>query len=249
MSRLTRLFGSGRRRLLASAAAVLLLASGGTLAVGFSSQQPAPQPPASAGLPATSLPAPDPTTAPAATAGTPSTTTGPSGVPAVPVPPSSAVPTAPAATPVAISIPAIGVHHTLLKLGQNPDGTLEVPPLTNVAFPGWYRNSPAPGQIGPAVVVGHIDGTGGVRGVFYDLGALRPGDTVSISRSDGTVAVFRIDGVNRYPKDAFPTLTVYGNTTNAQLRLITCSGPFDHATQHYLDDTVVYATLTGTHPA
>ncbi|QMU77240.1 class F sortase [Streptacidiphilus sp. PB12-B1b] len=249
MSWLIRLFGSGRRRLLASAAAVLLVASGGTLAVGFSSQHHAPQPPASAGLPATGLPAPDPTPAPAGAQGASSTITGPSNVPAVPAPPSSAARTAPALTPVSISIPAIGVYHTLLKLGQNPDGTLEVPPLSNVAFPGWYRNSPAPGQIGPSVIVGHIDGTGGVQGVFYDLGALRPGDTVNISRSDGTVAVFRIDGVNRYPKDAFPTLTVYGNTTNAQLRLITCSGPFDHATQHYLDDTVVYATLTGTHRA
>jgi sortase (surface protein transpeptidase) len=150
-------------------------------------------------------------------------------------------------TPVAISIPAIGVHHALLSLGQNPDGTLQVPPMSEVSAPGWDRNSPTPGQVGPAIILGHIDGTTGAEGVFYALGALRPGDTVSVTRSDATVAVFRIDGVNKYPKDAFPTLTVYGNTTNPQLRLITCGGPFDRATQHYLDNTVAYATLTGTH--
>jgi sortase (surface protein transpeptidase) len=242
MSSLTRLFGRGRRRRGAGAAAVLLLASAGTLAAGISDQHHAPQPPASAGLPATSHPDTNPSTAPASVGSA-------SGPAAVTAPLPSAATTAPAVTPVAISIPAIGVHHTLLSLGQNSDGTLQVPPMSDIAAPGWDRNSPAPGQVGPAVILGHIDGTTGAEGVFYALGALRPGDTVSVTRSDGTVAVFRIDGVNTYPKDAFPTLTVYGNTPDPQLRLITCGGPFDHATQHYLDNTVAYATLTGIHRA
>ncbi|SEK45235.1 class F sortase [Streptacidiphilus jiangxiensis] len=236
MSWLTRQSGRGRRRLLASAATGLLLAAGGTLALGVSEQQHAPRPPASAALPSSNPAIPHPAATPAGAPGT-------SGAP-------SAVPPAPAAravTPTAISIPAIGVQHALLSLGQNSDGTLQVPPLSDVSAPGWDHNSPVPGQVGPAVVVGHIDGTTGAEGVFYSLGALRPGDTVSITRSDGTVAVFRIDGVNVYAKDAFPTLTVYGNTTNPQLRLITCGGRFDHATQHYLDNTVAYATLTGIH--
>jgi sortase (surface protein transpeptidase) len=139
------------------------------------------------------------------------------------------------------------VHHSLLQLGLNTDGTLEVPPLSDVAYPGWYRGSPTPGQVGPAVILGHIDGTTGEKGVFYGLGALRPGDTVSVDRSDHTVAVFRVVGVNEYAKNAFPTLTVYGNTPDPQLRLITCGGAFEH--QHYLDDVVVFATLAGTHPA
>ena len=247
MSSPTRLSGSGRRRLLASAAAVLLVAAGGAVAVAFSAQHHAPRPPASAALPSAggqmSTTGGDIASAP----GTPSNVQAP---PAPPAPPSSAASATPArstATPSAISIPAIGVHHALLQLGLNSDGTLEVPPMSDVAAPGWYRGSPTPGQAGPAVILGHIDGTSGERGVFYGLGALRPGDTVDVARSDGTVAVFRIDGVNSYAKDAFPTLTVYGNTADAQLRLITCGGPFEN--QHYLDDVVVFATLTGTHPA
>ncbi|GHB80512.1 hypothetical protein GCM10010331_80010 [Streptomyces xanthochromogenes] len=209
------------------------------MAVGISSQHHAPQPPASAGLHTPYL-------ATATGAGTPAPVGGPSTISLAPKPPS---PTAAAVTPTAITIPAIGVHHTLLSLGQNSDGTLEVPPMSDVAAPGWYRNSPVPGQVGPAVVLGHIDGTTGAKGVFYALGALRPGDTVDVTRDDGTVAVFRIDGVNTYAKDAFPTLTVYGNTTNSQLRLITCGGRFDRTTRHYLDNTVAYATLTSTHPS
>ncbi|WP_194908588.1 class F sortase [Catenulispora rubra] len=233
MSWLTRLIGSGRRRLPASAAAVLLLASVGTLVVGLSAQHHPPQPPASAALPASSV---------STTPTVPPSTTPPSVTPTTPQ-----KPPAPAATPTAISIPEIGVNHTLIQLGQNSDGTIQTPPLTEPEVPGWYRYSPTPGQVGPAVIVGHIDGTTGAEGVFYNLGALRPGETVDVTRSDHTVAVFRIDGVNKYAKSSFPTLTVYGNTTNPQLRLITCAGPFEN--QHYLDDIVVYATLTGTHPA
>ena len=236
MSFLTGLLGSGRRRLLASAAAALLVAALAMLSLGFSAQHHAPQPPASAALPVTA-------------GQTPASTPGsPENVPAPPAP--TVTPTAPAkstVTPTAISIPAIGVHHTLMQLGLNSDGTLEVPPLTEPGIPGWYRGSPAPGQVGPAVIVGHIDGTTGAEGVFYNLGALRPGNTVQVTRSDNTVAVFRIDGVDKYSKADFPTVTVYGNTPDAQLRLITCAGPFEN--QHYQDDIVVYATLTGTHPA
>lgn len=242
MSPVTRLLGIGRRRLLASAAAGLLLAAGGTVAAGISSQHHAPQPPASAALPIAG------TTGTPAPAGNSPAVSAPPSTAEPPTPSAPSAPAAPAPDPVSISIPAIGVHHTLIQLGQNSDGTIEVPPLSDPSVPGWYRFSPPPGQVGPAVIVGHIDGTTGAAGVFYNLGALRPGDTVDVARSDGTVAVFRIDGVNKYAKNAFPTLTVYGNTTNAQLRLITCAGPFDHQTQHYLDDIVVYATLTGTRP-
>jgi hypothetical protein len=231
----TRLPDGGRRRLTAPVAAtVLALAGLGALGTGLAAQQHAPQPPASAALPA-------PRSAPAVSAG-----------PASPSPVASSPPSGPvlrAAVPTAISIPAIGVRHSLVRLGENRDGTLQVPPLSQVATPGWDRYSPVPGQLGPSVIVGHVDSAAAGRGVFYELGALRPGDTVSVTRADRTVAVFRIDGVDRYAKSAFPTLKVYGNTPDAQLRLITCGGQFDSRAGHYLDNIVAYATLISSHRA
>jgi hypothetical protein len=230
-----RLLGGGRRRLAAPvAAAVLALASRGAIGAGLAAQQHAPQPPASAALPAARSPQP-------ASPGTASPATVASSPPSGPV--------LRAAVPTAISIPAIGVRHSLVRLGENRDGTLQVPPLSEVATPGWDRYSPAPGQLGPSVIVGHVDSAAAGRGVFYDLGALRPGDTVSITRADRTVAVFRIDGVNKYAKSAFPTLKVYGNTPDAQLRLITCGGQFDPRAGSYLDNIVAYATLISSHRA
>ena len=49
--------------------------------------------------------------------------------------------------------------------------------------------------------------------------------------------------VRLYPKNAFPTLKVYGNTRGPELRLITCGGPFDSNRRAggYTDNVVVFA--------
>ena len=197
-------------------------------------QQRAPQPP----------PAADPgesTTASTAPSSAPS----PAPVPA----PASESPAAEqVAAPVSVSVPAIGVTSDLLRLGLNDDGTVEVPPLGPDDQAGWYEGGPAPGDVGPAVLLGHVDSAADGPGVFFDLGALEPGDVVDVARADGTVAVFTVDRVERHPKDAFPTIEAYGNTPDAQLRLITCGGDFDSSARSYLDNVIVFATLTSTRP-
>jgi sortase (surface protein transpeptidase) len=150
----------------------------------------------------------------------------------------------PAAAPTRLRIPAIGVDSSLVQLGLNADGSVQVPPLSRDSRAGWYQYSPAPGQLGPAIILGHIDSAAYGPGVFFRLGALRPGDTVSISRVDHSIAVFHVDAVAEYPKAHFPTLTVYGNTSRPTLRLITCGGRFDFTAHSYEDNIVAYATLT-----
>ena len=137
----------------------------------------------------------------------------------------------------------------MLQLGTNPDGTVEVPPLEKNSRTGWFTGSPTPGQLGPSVVLGHVDSKEYGPGIFFELGALKPADTISVNRADGTVAVFSIDKVAQYPKDSFPTIEVYGNTDHAALRLITCGGNFDSSTRNYLDNIIAYASLVSTHPA
>lgn len=152
--------------------------------------------------------------------------------------------------PVSITIPSIHVQSFLQSLGLNADGTIAVPqPGPNYNEAAWYEYSPTPGQLGPSVIEGHIDSAAAGPSVFYNLGALQPGEEIDVTRSDGTVAVFTISGVRQYPKDSFPTSTVYGNTSFAALRLITCGGAFDNATGHYLNNTVVFAALASSHPA
>ena len=150
------------------------------------------------------------------------------------------------ARPLALDIPAIAVHSRLLQLGLTPSGSLAVPPPgPHYNQAAWFTGSPTPGQIGPAVIEGHVDSADQGSSVFFKLGALRPGDAVMVQRADHTTAVFRVNAVRRYPKDRFPTALVYGNTDHAALRLITCGGTFDRMSGHYRDNIVVFAHLTG----
>jgi hypothetical protein len=144
------------------------------------------------------------------------------------------------ALPVRLQIPAIAVSTPLVRLGRLPDGSIEVPHDWNTA--GWYDRGPRPGQPGPAVILGHVDSKTGPA-VFFRLRALRPRDVVRVGLADGRTLVFRVQRVERYPKDKFPTEAVYLPTLNRELRLITCGGDFDYAAGSYRDNIVVYATL------
>ncbi|MGY1773251.1 class F sortase [Blastococcus sp. SYSU D00813] len=212
--------------------AALALAVVGVVALvlALTGQQSPPQPASGAGATTS-----DPATPPPAPGGPPPS---PAGAPAVATP-----------APVSVSLPSIDVTSDLLRLGLHDDGTVEVPPLGPDDQAGWYEPGPEPGAVGPAVVLGHVDSAEYGPGVFYDLGALTPGDPVEVTRADGSVAVFVVDRVERHPKDDFPTIEVYGNTPDPQLRLITCGGAFDSAAGSYEDNVIAFATLTETRPA
>ena len=149
----------------------------------------------------------------------------------------------PASRPVSVHIPSSGTTSELISLGLRDDGTLDVPPGDPGAPASWYNLSPTPGERGPAVLLGHVNATDGGPGVFADLRELGEGDTVSVTREDGTTAIFAFQRGEQYAKDAFPTQQVYGNTAGAELRLITCDG-FDPESGRFDDNYVVYATLT-----
>jgi sortase (surface protein transpeptidase) len=160
------------------------------------------------------------------------------------VPPSATPAAAPMtrSRPVRLQIPAIGVDSRTMRLGLLSDGTLEVPPGP---FPaGWYTGSPTPGELGPAVLVGHVHWNERA-GVFADLARLTSGDEVVVRRADGGSAVFRVTRTKLFSKDAFPTAKVYGDIDHAGLRLITCGG-HNQLTGRYEDNVVVFARLVGT---
>jgi len=143
--------------------------------------------------------------------------------------------------PVRLTIPKIELDVTFERpLGLNEDMTIEVPDsYTKV---GWYKNGPTPGEVGPAVVLGHVDSYEGPA-VFWPLRQLNEGDMVEIEREDGSVAVFEVTSVVQYSQDDFPTEKVYGATDASELRLITCTGTFDKGVQRYSHNLVVYAKL------
>jgi sortase (surface protein transpeptidase) len=144
----------------------------------------------------------------------------------------------PSSPPVRVEIPAIGVSSPLVRLGLNPDGTMQVPGDFQVA--GWFTGGPQPGQLGPAVIAGHVDSRTGPA-VFSRLRDLRPGDRVRVVRADRLVVRFRVESLASYPKESLPDAAVFGATTAPVLRLITCAGAFDRARRSYRENLVVSA--------
>ncbi|MFF0292733.1 class F sortase [Kitasatospora sp. NPDC004614] len=157
--------------------------------------------------------------------------------PADPSPPATAQ--APFSPPVRLVIPRIGVDAPVDGVGLNADGTVEVPPLDRPEQVGWYRNGPAPGRIGPAVLLGHYDTRKGPA-VFHRLPGLRPGDRIDVRREDGSTVSYQVRELRQFAKDAFPTELVYGDTAGPQLRLVTCGGTLG-GNGHYTDNIIVFA--------
>lgn len=148
---------------------------------------------------------------------------------------------APAARPVGVSVPGIGIDEpALVDLGIDGEGRLQAP--EDFARVGWFAGGVAPGDPGPAVLVGHVDSWQGPA-VFFRVRELAPGDEIVVDRADGSSVRFVVDSVEQYPKDGFPAEQVYGGTTDPQLRLITCGGNFDRSAGSYRDNIVVFASL------
>ncbi len=234
-----------RGRLAASATAALLLA-GGIATIGLGLQVP---PLASEGAGNLSAAAPfvagaslgaTATPAPASIQGAPTSAPLPPG----PVAPDTALS---ASLPVRVEVPSIGVDAALMELGKQANGEIETPPGETGSPGGWYKYSPTPGQTGSAVILGHVNTTNSSEGLFYRLHELIPGQTVTVTRADGTAAVFTVDKIDVYHKATFPTVEVYRNAARPEVRLITCGG-YDPSTGAFLNNTVVYASLTSSHP-
>jgi hypothetical protein len=147
-----------------------------------------------------------------------------------------------ASAPTRLTIPTLRVDTGLERLGLNPDGTIEVPKDPNQA--GWYTNGPSPGEQGPAVILGHLDSATGPA-VFWRLSSLKVGSEVVVAREDGSTAKFLVSRVASFPVDQFPSDQVYGATTDAELRLITCGGQYSLVQRRYLSNVVVFAVLEG----
>jgi sortase (surface protein transpeptidase) len=143
--------------------------------------------------------------------------------------------------PSTLSIPSIGVRAAIVGVGRKTNGAMQTPDPGQV---GWYRHGPKPGDPGPAVLVGHVD-TRTDPDVFYRLRDLRHGDEILVGRADGTTARFLVGRLEQHPKTALPTSRIWTRANRPLLRLITCAGSFDHATRHYRDNLIVYASPTG----
>ncbi|WP_245672073.1 class F sortase [Nocardia anaemiae] len=143
-------------------------------------------------------------------------------------------------TPMSFKIGSINASGSLIALGLNSDGSVQVPADYQQA--GWYQQGPAPGEQGSAVILGHVDSYQGA-GVFFELKKVKPGDMIEVSRADGKTAHFKVTDVRMYQKSQFPDQTVFGARGGATLQVVTCGGEFDQTAKSYLSNVVVFSSL------
>ena len=136
-----------------------------------------------------------------------------------------------------LKITKLKIEAPIVELGLDKDNEIEVP--TEDSEVGWYKFGPKPGQVGPAVLVGHKDSIKG-SAIFANLNKLQIGDQINLS-FDKIDSTFEVTDKQTYSQDSFPTEAVYGAVKFAALRLITCAGFYDRSVQRYSDNLIVYA--------
>jgi LPXTG-site transpeptidase (sortase) family protein len=159
---------------------------------------------------------------------------------------SKRVPTIARSRPLTLIIPSLNINTVVGILGLQADHQVMVP--ANAHIVGWYDDGPTPGEIGSAVILGHVDSFTG-PGTFFYLKNLKSGDSITVKLADGVVTHFAVTKVIEYSKTAFPDRLVYGSHGTRSLQLVTCGGTFDHQTGHYESNIVVYSRLTSTSPS
>ena len=154
-----------------------------------------------------------------------------------------------------LEIPAIGVRAPLVPTGaKGAPGAASLTIPDNIHTVAWWdgtvvdgdrvvhENAPSPGQPGVAVIAGHIDSALDGPGALYDLKDLDKGDTIKIVDSLGRVSTWTVSAAPETALKANLPPALWVSTGPPKLAIVTCGGPFDAATGHYLDNVIVWAT-------
>ena len=147
----------------------------------------------------------------------------------------------PAEEPVTLRIPKININAKIQQTGVNAKGNMGVP--TNYSDVAWYKHGTIPGQIGSAVIDGHVDNGLGLSGVFKNLNKLVAGDDIYVATKTGRELHFVVQSVNSYPYKSVPLDALFSRTDDARLNLITCGGTWVKSDKTYDQRFVVYTRL------
>ena len=140
--------------------------------------------------------------------------------------------------PVRLKIPKIKVNAPIDYVGVLADGSMGIPALPQ--HTAWYQPGPRPGEIGSAVIDGHLNWWYGSAGVFGHLKSLKKGDIVSIQSDRGETISFRVRATKLFREKDDATSIFTSTDGKAHLNLVTCDGVWVHATKAYSQRLVVF---------
>ncbi len=148
------------------------------------------------------------------------------------------------AQPIRLVIPSLKVDTLIETVGRDKDGAMDIP--SKVEDVAWYGLGTAPGEVGNAVIAGHLDLVDGSPAVFWNIGKLKVGDEVIVYDADNVAYHFQVTGNQRYQFDGAPVEDIFGFALKSQLNLITCAGTSNRNSRNYSNRLVVYTELVKT---
>jgi sortase (surface protein transpeptidase) len=154
---------------------------------------------------------------------------------------SSVNPLSPADLPETIAIPSITMKASVEHAGVLADGRMAAP--KKFADAAWYKYGTAPGMAGSAVIAGHLDNGLGLKGAFFNLSKLKPGDDIEVTTAGGASVHFTVERSAEYPLAEIPE-DIFTKKDGAYLNLITCAGKWIYSPKigmTYDKRLVVYA--------
>lgn len=145
-----------------------------------------------------------------------------------------------AVPPVRVQVEGVGIDISVVPVGVQPDGYMELPP--DVAIAGWYRFGSDPGsESGTTVISAHVDSLEYGLGPFSQLKTLGVGAPITVTSSDGTTTTYAVESVQSILKNQLPLDQVFDREGAPRLVLITCGGQFNSEQLNYSDNVVVVA--------
>lgn len=143
--------------------------------------------------------------------------------------------------PARLQIPALDIDANVQYVGVKANGSMGTP--NNFTDVAWYKYGTVPGQLGSAVIDGHVDNGLSLPGVFKHLSNIKIGDDVYVVTKEGTRLHFIVQNIAHYPYKSVPTDQIFNPKDNARLNLITCEGNWVGADKTYDERLVVYTVL------
>jgi sortase (surface protein transpeptidase) len=143
--------------------------------------------------------------------------------------------------PVLLTIPSLDIKAKVQYVGVNAKGNMGTP--NNFKDVSWYKPGAVPGEVGSAVMAGHVDNGLALSGVFKHLEDIQVGEVVEVERKDGVKLKFIVEAVKMYPYKDVPVASVFTSKSGAHLNLVTCVGAWIPGQKTYDQRLVVYTTL------
>lgn len=143
--------------------------------------------------------------------------------------------------PRKITLPTLNIAAYVQKVGTTTSGDMATP--NNLFFAGWYKDSPAPGDVGVSIVNGHFGGRY-TEGIFRRLDSLTKGSSIRVQMGDMSLRNFEVVSVQSYAlKESAEALYKDDASIQNELHLITCGGAYIDASQTYDRRIIVVARL------